>query len=105
MSVLGEELGLLGTLFVIGLFVAFLIVAVRIALSARDLLGTLLAGGIAGCISLQAAFNMGVVTGLLPTKGLPLPFISSGGTALIVNLTLVGILINVGIQAREDRHG
>ncbi|HOE65014.1 MAG TPA: putative lipid II flippase FtsW [Candidatus Hydrogenedentes bacterium] len=102
MSVLGEELGLAGTLFVVGLFAALLVLAVRIALSARDLLGTLLASGIAMCISFQAAFNMGVVTGLLPTKGLPLPFISSGGTALIVNLTLIGILLNVGIQARDE---
>lgn len=99
-AVWGEEMGLVGTLLVVSLFVAFAVLSVRIAAGARDLFGTLLAAGIGGLISLQAAFNMCVTTGLLPTKGLPLPFISYGGSALIMNLALVGILLNVGLQAQ-----
>lgn len=99
-AVWGEEMGLVGTLLVVSLFVAFAILSVRVAAGAPDLFGTLLAGGIGGLISLQAAFNMCVTTGLLPTKGLPLPFISYGGSALIMNLVLVGILLNVGLQAK-----
>ncbi|MDX9974982.1 MAG: putative lipid II flippase FtsW [FCB group bacterium] len=102
-AVLGEEAGLVGTVTVVLLFALFLTVAFRVALCAPDLFGTLLAAGIAAMVSVQAAFNMGVTTGLLPTKGLPLPFISSGGSALIMNLTLIGILINVALQAHEDR--
>lgn len=101
-AIWGEEMGLAGTLLAVGLFTAFLVTALRIALCAPDLFGTLLAAGIAVLITIQAAFNMGVTTGLLPTKGLPLPFISHGGTALIVNLTMIGILINIGLQAREE---
>ncbi len=101
-AVWGEEMGLVGTLLVVSLFVAFAVLSVRIASGARDLFGTLLAAGIGGLISLQAAFNMCVTTGLLPTKGLPLPFISYGGSALIMNLALVGILLNVGLQAQAQ---
>jgi cell division protein FtsW len=104
-AVWGEEMGLVGTLLVVALFAVFLVVALRLALCAPDLFGTVLAAGIAALISVQAAFNMGVATGLLPTKGLPLPFISHGGTALIVNMTLVGILLNVGLQAQEPEEG
>lgn len=100
-AVWGEEMGLVGTLLVVGLFVAFTMLSIRIATCAPDLFGTLLAAGIGGLISIQAAFNMGVTTGLLPTKGLPLPFISYGGSALIMNLALAGILINIGLQAKE----
>jgi cell division protein FtsW len=101
-AVLGEEAGLVGTVIVVLLFALLVTVALRVALCAPDLFGTLLAAGIAAMISVQAAFNMGVTTGLLPTKGLPLPFISSGGSALIMNLTMVGILLNIALQARED---
>ena len=64
-------------------------------------LGTLLAGGIVCLIGFQAAFNMAVTTGLLPTKGLPLPFISWGGSALVVSLGLMGIVLSVGLRAQE----
>jgi cell division protein FtsW len=100
-AVLGEEMGLVGTLLLVGLFVAFIIVALRIAGCAPDMLGSLLAFGVAALVAVQTCVNMGVATGLLPTKGLPLPFISAGGTALVVNLALVGVLINVGLQSRE----
>lgn len=98
-AVWGEETGLIGSLFLIGLFVLLLFLSLRIALHAPDLFGTLLASGIASLIVFQTAFNMAVATGLLPTKGLPLPFISHGGTSLIVFMGLMGIVINIGTQA------
>jgi cell division protein FtsW len=100
-AVWGEEMGLRGTVLVLALFAAFLLLGMRVAKCAPDLFGSLLATGIVSLISLQAAFNMGVTIGLLPTKGLTLPFISYGGTAQIVFLALVGILLNIGLQAEE----
>jgi cell division protein FtsW len=100
-AVWAEEMGLVGSVGLVLLFVLFLIVAIRIAVCARDLFGSLLASGIVTLITVQVCFNMAVTTGMLPTKGLALPFISAGGSALIVNLTMVGILLNVGIQAVE----
>lgn len=98
-AVWSEEMGLVGSLFLVVLFALMLFLALRIALHARELFGTLLAGGIGSLIAIQAAFNMAVATGLLPTKGLPLPFISLGGTSLVVFMGLVGIIINIGLQA------
>ncbi len=100
-SVWGEEMGLVGTLSLVALFVLFLVVGTRVAVCAPDLLGSLLASGIVAMTALQAGINMCVTTGLLPTTGLPLPFISSGGSALIVNLALVGVLLNIAQQAAE----
>lgn len=103
LTVWAEEMGLAGTLVVVVLFVSLLMVSVRIATHARDLFGTLLVSGIAGLVVFQAAFNMSVTIGLLPTKGLPLPFISRGGTSLVVLMGMIGILINVGLQAEPPR--
>ena len=100
-SVCGEEMGLFGTLWIVILFALFLVVAMRIAVCAPDLMGSLMAGGIAALIAIQAFVSMGVTTGLLPTKGLTLPFVSAGGTSLFVNLFLIGILVNIGTQAVE----
>lgn len=100
-SVWGEEMGLVGTLALVALFVCFLVIGTRVALCAPDALGSLLATGMVIVIAMQAAINMGVTTGLLPTTGLPLPFISAGGSALIVNLAMVGVLLNVAQQASE----
>lgn len=102
-AVWGEETGLIGSLFLAALFLALLAVALRIATHSRDLFGTLLAGGAVTLIAMQATFNMMVTVGLLPTKGLPLPFISMGGTSLIVFLGLMGIVVNVGLQAEPVR--
>lgn len=100
-SVWGEEMGLVGTLALVALFMFFLVVGTRVALCAPDILGCLLATGMVIMITMQASINMGVTTGLLPTTGLPLPFISAGGSALIVNLAMVGVLLNVAQQASE----
>jgi len=99
-SIIGEELGLLGTLSVIALFVIFIWLGFRIAYSARDLFGQFLAFGLVTMLALQAIINMAAVTGLMPTKGLPLPFISYGGTSLVYSMASVGILLNIAKHRR-----
>lgn len=101
-SVVGEELGLIGVLVIIGLFGFFCYRGLRIALHAPDAFGRYLAIGCTSLISLQAVLNMGVVMGLLPTKGLPLPFISYGGSSLTVSLLAVGIVLNVSSYRRVE---
>jgi cell division protein FtsW len=98
-SIIGEELGLVATLLVVVAFVVIALCGIYVALHARDTFGTLLATGITLLISLQAAINIGVVTSALPNKGLALPFISYGGSSLVVMLTCVGILLSIARQA------
>jgi cell division protein FtsW len=98
-SIIGEELGLVATLLVIVAFVVVALCGFYIALRAQDRFGMLLASGITLLISLQAAINIGVVTSALPNKGLPLPFISYGGSNLLAMLTCVGLLLSVARQA------
>jgi cell division protein FtsW len=94
-SVIGEELGLFGVTAILFLFGLLIIRGIRVALDARDLFSTYLAFGLISMIGLQAAINMYVVLGLLPTKGLTLPFISYGGSSLVFNLFSIGILLNI----------
>ena len=91
----GEELGLRVSLLVVFLFVLIIICGMTIALHAKDRFGLLLASGIVSLIALQAAINIGVATSLLPNKGLPLPFVSYGGSNLVVALFAVGLLLNI----------
>jgi cell division protein FtsW len=98
-SIVGEELGLIATLLVVLAFVVIAICGIYIALRARDPFGSLLAAGITFLISLQAAINIGVVTSALPNKGLPLPFISYGGSNLLAMLTCVGLLFSIARHA------
>ncbi len=102
-SVIGEELGLVGILLVIALFCFLCYRGLRIALRAPDMFGRYLALGCTLLIGLEAALNMGVVMGILPTKGLALPFISYGGSSLVVSLVAVGILLNVSTYRRVER--
>jgi cell division protein FtsW len=95
-AILGEELGLLGALGVIALFVVFAFRAVRIALAAPDRFGLLLAFGCTLLIVIQAFVNIGVVTSSWPVTGVPLPFVSFGGTSLVVSLIAVALIMNVG---------
>jgi cell division protein FtsW len=101
-SVIGEELGLAATLLVVIAFVAMVACGIYIALKARDNFGMLLASGVSVLMGLQAAINIGVVTGSLPNKGLSLPFISYGGSNLVVMLACVGLLINVARHAGDE---
>ncbi len=99
-AVIGEELGLVGTLAVIGLFLTFAVVGVRAARRAPDRFGMLLAAGITAWVVAQAAVNIGGVVGLLPVSGVPLPFVSFGGSSLVFTMLAAGILANVARQAR-----
>jgi len=95
-AILGEELGLLGELAVLALFGALLWAGIRIALRAPDTFGRLLAGGIRAWLGLQAVVNLGAVTGIMPITGVPLPFVSFGGSSLVVSMGAVGVLLSVG---------
>ncbi|MBL7170954.1 MAG: putative lipid II flippase FtsW [Candidatus Omnitrophica bacterium] len=94
-AIIGEELGFLGTITIVILFISLLWQGIKVARFARDSFGYYLAMGITFLISIQAMLNMGVVSGLFPNKGTPLPFISFGGSSLIVNLFSIGILLNI----------
>jgi cell division protein FtsW len=99
-AIIGEELGLLGCLLVVALFAAFAVLGTRAALRAPDRFGTLLAAGVTAWVVGQAAINIGAVVGLLPVSGIPLPFVSFGGSALVFTMAAAGILGNVARQAR-----
>ena len=99
---IGEELGLRFTLLVVFCFLLILFSGVLISMNAKDRFGMLLGFGITIAISLQAAINIGVTTSLLPNKGMPLPFISYGGSNLAVTMLLVGILLNIHRQGRRE---
>ena len=101
-SVIGEELGLIATMGVVVAFVLFVICGAFIALRSSDFFGFLLASGLTLLIGLQAFINIGVVTSTLPNKGLPLPFISRGGTNLVVMLFCVGVLLSIARFSRAE---
>jgi cell division protein FtsW len=94
-SVIGEEFGLLGTTIVLACFIVIAWRGVRAALLAPDRFGALLAIGLTAMLAVQGLVNMSVTTGLMPNKGIPLPFVSSGGSSLLVNLVAMGILLNI----------
>lgn len=94
-AIVGEDFGLLGCMAVAALFAAFAVAGMRIAMNCRDKFGALLAAGITCSITVQAFLNMGVVIGILPTTGLPLPFFSAGGTSISITMAAVGILMNI----------
>lgn len=101
-SIIGEELGFIGAAVIVTLFLALLILGMSICRKAPDFYGHLLAFGIVSVLSLQAIINIAVVTGTLPTKGLPLPFISFGGSSMVINLFAVGVLMNIGKHMGMD---
>jgi cell division protein FtsW len=95
-SIMGEELGLMGELVVLTLFGIVIYAGIRIAIKAPDAFGRLLAAGITAWLGLQALINLGAVTGMLPITGVPLPFLSFGGSSLVMSLIGVGVLLSVG---------
>jgi cell division protein FtsW len=101
-AVVGEELGLLGSLTVLAVFGLFLWRGVRAALRAPDRFGMLLGMGLVAGIVAQALFNMSVVLSLVPSKGIPLPFISYGGSSMLLTLGAVGVLLNISQQGTEQ---
>ncbi|MHC4291760.1 MAG: FtsW/RodA/SpoVE family cell cycle protein [Planctomycetota bacterium] len=98
-SIIAEELGIGACVFVIILFLIFAVAGAGIIFRCRDRFGRLVAAGIVMAVTIQAAVNIGVVTVVLPTKGIPLPFISAGGTSMLLTSAAVGILLNIA------RHG
>ncbi|MEI7904384.1 MAG: putative lipid II flippase FtsW, partial [Candidatus Firestonebacteria bacterium] len=102
-AIIGEELGLVGALAVLGLFALLVYKGIRIALETEDAFGKLLAVGLTAYIGLQAFGNMSVVLGLMPTKGMTLPFISYGGSSLVVNMAAAGILMNIASRTKYEK--
>ncbi|MEI6742417.1 MAG: putative lipid II flippase FtsW [bacterium] len=94
-AIIAEELGFLGAISVIGLFFLFIVFGIQAALGARDAFGALLAGGVTAWFGVQAIVNIGGVTGAMPVTGLTLPFISYGGSSLLVTMAATGLLLNV----------
>jgi cell division protein FtsW len=101
-SIIGEEFGFIGTTCIIIMFALFAWQGMRICKAAPDAFGFFLALGITASIALQAAINVAVVTGSIPTKGLPLPFISTGGSSILLSLLGVGILLNIARQSENS---
>jgi cell division protein FtsW len=102
-SIIGEELGLIGTLVVLALFVTFFIFGFNITRKSKDLFLNLYSRGLILMILIQAFINIMVATGMIPTKGLPLPFISYGGSSLIMNLTAVGLILGVDRKLHKGK--
>jgi cell division protein FtsW len=99
-AVVGEELGLMGSALVIAAFAVFAWAGFRVALTCRDPFGKRLAAGITTLVCAQAAVNLSAVLGLAPLTGIPLPFVSYGGSSLLVLLASVGVLLNIAVNER-----
>jgi cell division protein FtsW len=102
-AVIAEEFGLLGALAVVALFLGFACAGAWVASQARDRFSMLVATGITAWITIQAFMNIGAVIGIMPITGVPLPFISFGGSSLIINLAAAGMLLNIARHPAEDR--
>ena len=104
-SVIGEETGLFGCLIVFALYFVVILRGVRIAVNSKDKFSCYLAGGISAVVAVQSLLNFAVVTGSIPPTGLPLPFISYGGTSLVVFMTAMGVLLNLSSKVYENGFG
>ena len=102
-SVIGEELGLVGVLVILVLYILILWRGLTIARTTPDAFGGLMAAGLTAAIFIQVCVNMGVALGLLPTKGLTLPFLSYGGTSLLINMASIGIIMNIGASHARSK--
>ena len=103
LALVGEELGLIGTLGVLTLFAILVFKGFRVAALAPDMFGRYLALGITMLLAIQAMINAGVVSGMLPTKGLTLPLVSYGGSSLLTTMLAIGILLNIASQGQASR--
>ncbi|HTI32028.1 MAG TPA: FtsW/RodA/SpoVE family cell cycle protein, partial [Miltoncostaea sp.] len=101
LATVGEELGLVGVLAVLAGFALFALAGYRIAIGARDVHDQALAAGITTLVVMQAFINVGAVVGVLPVTGVPLPFVSFGGSSLIVLLAASGLLVNIGRRSHR----
>ena len=101
-AILGEDGGLFASLLVVGLFLGIFLCGIHISFKSHDQFGKLLGFGITFMITLQGLINMGVVTGCLPTKGLALPFVSYGGSSLIMSAVMIGMLVNIARQNSDE---
>lgn len=101
-AIIGEELGLIGCSIIIILFLLLIWRGIRTAINSKDIYGTLLATGITSIIGIQAIINIAVVTGSMPVTGVPLPFISAGGSSLVLNMAAMGILLNITRQTQKN---
>ena len=101
LAVIAEELGFVGVIVIVGLFFLLIMRSFRVAVEAKDTFGRFLALGIAVLLGVESAVNMAVVTGMMPTKGLALPFISYGGSSLVISLFAVGILLNISSMQKN----
>jgi len=102
-AIIGEELGFVGNAAVILLFIMLVAMGILVVIRCKDRFGQLLASGIVLAIAIQAALNIGVVTVVLPTKGIPLPFVSAGGTSMLLSAAAVGVLLNIARQSPVER--
>ena len=102
-SIIGEELGFIGIIVIFGLYTMILITGTQIAKNAKTYFGSITAAGLTIYIGIQVIINTGVALGALPTKGLTLPFISYGGTSLVINMAAMGILMNIGASSKNDK--
>ena len=101
-AIVGEELGFVGSLLVLGLFAGFGLVGFRVALRAPDRFGTLVAAGVTAWITGEAVINLGAVVGVLPVSGVPLPFLSVGGSSLVITMIGAGVLANIARQSGSE---
>nr|MDA3845462.1 FtsW/RodA/SpoVE family cell cycle protein [Vallitaleaceae bacterium] len=100
-SIIGEEFGFVGCSVIIGLILLLLLQCLWIARTAKDHLAKVIIGGIVGMIGIQTYVNIGVVTGVLPNTGLPLPFISAGISSLLTNMIAIGFVLNISMQRKS----
>lgn len=104
-SVIGEETGLVGCILIFTLYAVIILRGVRIAVNCRDKFGCYLASGISAVVAVQSLLNFAVVTGSIPPTGLPLPFVSYGGTSLVVFMTAIGVLLNLSARIYDNGLG
>lgn len=101
-AIIAHELGFVGCVLIIGLYVCFVWCGMIVVKRCRDNFGKMVAAGIVMCIAIQALINIGVVTVVLPTKGIPLPFVSAGGTSMLLGAAVVGVLLNIARQNQGE---